>query len=221
MRSISVRHFARMYNGLELLTHTNTTLQLGDLFDKRGMFNNVIDYAGYNIAYQIDLLPDEATALKDRLNQVPGYAGSFADLLIKDQFSSRGEAIIPSAQLNLTGKIELSKVKYFQIGKIVTKLLRDDLRYEVELLVEKYAQDHPQDYRKKLKSLFMVEQLFYGGEIKIGIEEGVTVNLESVFAETIGDLELGTDSEKNQTFTLKGSEYPFAVDLRRIAEFIG
>ncbi len=219
MRSLTVRNFARMYNGLELLTHTNASLQLGDLFDKRGMFNNILDYAGYNIAYKLGLLPDVAVSLKDRLKEVKLYSGSFADVSIKDQFSARGEAVIPSAQLNLTGKIAMDKVKYFQIGKIDTKVLRDHLRYEIAQMLTDYAEKNAATYRNNLKHMFVVEQLFYAGEIKIGIEKGFDVDLELLFADTIGDLELGTDSEKNQTFTLKGSDYPFAVDLRKIARF--
>jgi hypothetical protein len=220
MRNITVKEFARYYDGLELLTRTNSSLTIGDLFDKKGMFNNILDFDGYNIAYKLGLNPDEAEKLKTELKNLPSYDGSFAGISIKDKFSAEGDLIIPSANINLTGKIDRNRIKSFEIGKIKTKVLRDALRMEVEDRIEDLKADNPREYRQELKSLYIAEALFYSDSIKITVAKDTEVNVESAFANVKGKVSVDLDKEKNQVFTISGSDYPFAADLKKIKHFI-
>lgn len=220
MKTITVREFARMYDGLELLTHTNASLQLGDLFDKKGMFNNYLDFSGYNVSYKLGLSPEGAGDLKNRLRMVDAVHGEFAGISIKDEFSVHGDMIIPSVNVNLSGKVEQSRVKYFEIGQIQTKILRDRLRYEIQMLIEDLIDRDRREYRQELRDLYIAEALYYSPDIRIVVEKGTEVDTEAAFGEVYGEMEMGYDSEKNQVFTIKGSGYPFAVDLKKIKHFM-
>ncbi len=216
----TVNEFAKQYGGLELLTHTNETVTLGDLYKKKATGKTRLEFFGYNIAYKIGFSPIEADALKSKLKDVKNSAGSFAGLSIKDSFSANAALSIPSVNVKLDGKIDRSKVLGFEIGKIKTRVLRDALRLEIENAIEKLKANRPREYRKELKQLFIAEQLFYSESVKITIAKDTKIDVDVVFAETVGKVSAGVDRHKNQVFTISGSEYPFAVDLKKLKDFI-
>ena len=127
---------------------------------------------------------------------------------------------IPSVNVKLDGKVERSKILGFEIGKIKTKVLRDALRLEIETAIELLKEKRPREFRKELKRLFIAEQLFYSESVMITIAKDTVVDVEAVFAETVGKVSVGVDSHKNQVYTISGSQYPFAVDLKRVKDFI-
>jgi len=216
----TVNEFARQYDGLELLKHTNDEITLGDLFKKKATGKTHLEFFGYNIAFKIGVSIVEAESLKKKLKDVKNHAGSFAGLSIKDSFSANAALSIPSVNVKLDGKVERSKVLGFEIGKIKTKVLRDALRLEIETAIELFKKKRPREFRKELKRLFIAEQLFYSESVKITIAKETVVDVDAVFAESIGKVSVGVDSHKNQVFTISGSKFPFAVDLRRVKDFI-
>lgn len=216
----TVKEFARQFDGLELLKRTNESICLGDLYKKKATGKTRLEFAGYNIAFKMGVSVAEAESLKQRLRDVKNQSGSFAELSIKDSFSANAALSIPSVNVKLDGKVARSKVLGFEIGKIKTKVLRDALRLEIETAIEHLKSIRPKEFRKELKRLHIVEQLFYSESVKITIEKDVEIDVDAVFAETIGKVAVGFDSNKNQVFTISGSQYPFAVDLKKIKDFI-
>lgn len=216
----TVKEFARQFDGLELLKRTNDSITLGDLYRKKATGKTHLEFFGYNIAYKTGISAVEAEAMKSRLKEVKMQDGSFAGLSIKDSFSADASLNIPSVKVNLEGKVERSKVLGFEIGKIKTKVLRDALRLEIETAIEQLKTSNPKEYRKKLKRLFIVEQLFYSESVTITIAKDTVVDVDAVFADSVGKVAVGVDSHKNQLFTISGSNYPFAIDLRKVSDFI-
>jgi len=216
----TVKEFARHYDGLELLTRTNESITLGDLYKKKVTGKTHLEFFGYNIAFKIGISPVEAESLKKKLRGVKNQSGSFAGISIKDSFSANAALSIPSVNVKLDGIVARSKVLGFEIGEIKTKVLRDGLRLEIETAIEQLKMIRPKEYRKKLKRLFIAEQLFYSESVKITIAKDFEIDVDAVFAETFGKVSAGVDSHKNQVFTITGSQYPFAVDLRRVKDFI-
>jgi hypothetical protein len=216
----TVKEFARQYDGLELLKRTNAGISLGDLYKKKASGKTHLEFMGYNIAYKVGFSMVEAEALKKRLREVKNQVGSFAGLSIKDSFSANAALSIPSVNVNLEGKVERSKVLGFEIGKIKTRILRDALRLEVENAIERLKANRPKEFRRKLKHLFIVEQLFYSESVNITIAKDTDIDVDAVFADSIGKVSVGVDIHKNQVFTISGSQYPFAIDLKRVSNFI-
>ncbi len=108
----------------------------------------------------------------------------------------------------------------FEIGNITTRVLRDALRLEIEQAVEKLKNDDPAEYRHELKRRYIVEQLFYGETVKVVIAKDTEIDAKVVFADVVGDVSASVDIHKNQVFTISGSKYPFAIDLKKIKDFI-
>ena len=216
----TVKEFAKQFDGLELLKRTNASISLGDLYKKKATGKTHLEFMGYNIAYKVGFSMVEAEAMKKRLREVKNQVGSFAGLSIKDSFSANAALSIPSVNVNLEGKVERSKVLGFEIGKIKTKILRDALRLEVENAIERLKATNPKEFRKKLKRLFIVEQLFYSESVNITIAKDTDIDVDAVFADSIGKVAVGVDIHKNQVFTISGSNYPFAIDLKRVSDFI-
>ncbi|RLD44227.1 MAG: hypothetical protein DRI89_03520 [Bacteroidetes bacterium] len=216
----TVKEFAKQYNGLELLKHTNEDIALGDLFKKKATGKRHLEFCNYNIAFKIGVSIVEAESLKKKLKDVKSLTGSFAGLSIKDSFSANGALSIPSVKVKLDGKIDRSKVLGFEIGKIKTKILKDGLRQKVEMAIEQLKEKMPREFRKELKQLFIAEQLFYSESVQITIAKDTVVDVDAVFADSAAEVSVGVDSHKNQVFTLSGSQYPFAIDLIKVKDFI-
>lgn len=216
----TVKEFAKQYDGLELLKHTNEDIALGDLYKKKATGKIHLASCNYNIAFKIGVPVVEAEALKKKLIDVKSKAGSFADLSIKDSFSANGALSIPSVKVKLDGKVDRSKVLGFAIGKIKTKILKDGLRLEVENAIEQLKEKRPREFRKELKQLFIAEQLFYSESVQITIAKDTVIDVDAVFADSVGEVSVGVDSHKNQVFTISGSQFPFAIDLIKVKDFI-
>ncbi|MCF6169429.1 MAG: hypothetical protein L3J31_05365 [Bacteroidales bacterium] len=216
----TVKEFARQFDGLELLKRSNEGILLGDLYKKKATGKTRLEFSGYNIAFKIGLPGAGAKALKKSLQEVKVLDGAFADLAIKDSFSADAALSIPSVNVQLDGKVERSKVLGFEIGKIKTKVLRDALRLKIETAIGQLKAENPKKYRKKLKHLYLVEQLFYSESVQITIAKDTEVDVNAIIAESVGKVSVGVDINKNQVFTITGSGFPFAVDLKKVKDFI-
>lgn len=216
----TVKEFAKQFGGLELLTRTNESITLGDLYIKKTTGKTRLEFAGYNIAFKMGVSAAEAESLKLQLRGVKDQTGSFAGISIKDNFAANSALSIPSVNVKLDGKVARSKVLGFEIGKIKTKVLRDALRLEIETAIEQLKSIRPREYRKEMKRLYIAEQLFYSESVKITIKKDVEIDVDVVFADTVGKVAVGVDSHKNQVFTISGSQYPFAIDLKKVKDFI-
>lgn len=226
MSKLTIRKFAGMYNNLELLTQSDAAITLGDLMDKKGLFNNKIDFENQNIAFHI-LHNDLAAAenLKNTLSAIQAVEGEFAGLEISDEFSANPEfeMKLPSINLNLTGKITRNEVLNFKIGKIKKKILRDLPRAHVSGHLENLRSNQEDYYKDRLKHLLLIESLFYGSEISITIDRNTEINAEAVFKTTIEAMNIkpaySQDASNNHVYTFSGSNWPFAVELVRVREF--
>ena len=216
----TVKEFAKQFDGLELLKHTWEGITLGDLFKKKATGKTHLEFFGYNIAFKVGVSIVEAESIKKKLKGVKDQPGSFAGLSIKDSFSANAAMSIPSVNVKLDGKVERSKVLGFEIGKIKTKVLRDGLRLEIETAIEDLKEKRPREFRKKLSRLFIVEQLFYSESVQITIAKDTVIDVNAVFAESAAEVSVGLDIHKNQVYTISGSKYPFAIDLKRVKDFI-
>ena len=127
---------------------------------------------------------------------------------------------IPAAQINLTGKVEQKNVKHFEIGKIQTRLLRDELRYSLQNAIRGFRDRNPEQFRNELSRLYLIEQLFYAAEIRITFDRNTVIDLDQHIDRKSGTAELKTGLNQDQVLTIKGSNYPFAVDLKKISDFI-
>jgi hypothetical protein len=219
MSKLTLRKFSAMYDGLELLTYSNNSIKLGDLYHKKGI-KKILDFFGFNIAWQMGLGIDEAKQLTSKLNSIPPNEGSFANVNISDSMDKEGAISIPSIYLNLSNKLSQDKILGFDIGKITTKILKDELRFEVQSKLKKFSIDNKQIFRKELANLHIVEALFYTDDVKITISSDVNVDVNADIVDGLVNVSQNIDHNHNHVFSFSGAEYPFAIDLKKMKNFI-
>ncbi len=217
MRDTTIREFARKYDGLLLLSYSDSSIIIGDLYKKKGFFKQHFKFSGYNIAYIAYSSANKCEELKEQLSDINALPGEFAGFRIKDRFSNQDELQLPFINVDISDKIDVEQLLSFEIGSIRKKVLRDENLLAVKEAIRFYN-THENEERGNLDDFWIVNSLFYGADIKITVDKNVQLDIETDFENAINLPSHETDHKNNHVYSFKGcDDYPFAIDLKKIS----
>lgn len=118
----------------------------------------------------------------------------------------------------LGSSFKLKSIKKFSFGELKVRLMSPILRVQIDDYLEKLKAGNWKYYDGKIRRVFMITELYYGG-IKIVIDKNVindfTLAVKNAGMEISKELELGTAIE----YSFKHKNVPFAMKLEMIKGF--
>lgn len=220
MSALLRKQFENQY-GVELLPRSFSDTRLGEIMEWKGLFSPMLDYKSYTIADVLNLPPEKSKELNSKLGNCCFIDASFPALEIRDDFGNDSDLQIPSFGINLAGKIDKSKVRYFRFTNIKARRFIGEARTEILKELETLKETNFKRYKEKIRDHYIIEALFYADTVEIGIDKDAAAGLDAAAILAAGNVkltgQLTTNSEHK--YVLSGSSCPFAVELVQGREF--
>jgi hypothetical protein len=220
---MNLRTFYRQCE-LELIPAGLETLTLGKCvwdggwFDQPSFVHEEMPNYIYNIFVEKNLITDyECETQLERLHSLKNVEAAFAKESIEFEVEDALEIKI-AKQINMNANFDLKSVKSFSISGAVGKAIPNRDRINIDRLLDQVKDKHWEEYKSKLRRVYIVTELFYG-KVEITIDNDLEINFETALPfdqlQTVNKYKLG----KNVSYIFESSKVPFAMRLERIKQF--
>jgi hypothetical protein len=221
---MEVRKFRKKYD-LELIPAGNAQMKLGDLvwdgligkpkFDRNGMSNNV-----FNVMQDMNLLDsNQAQDLRDQAKNIVRDKAKFAQITVDLDIDATMELEHETIG-KLGANFDLSQAKSFSFEDLQAQVMPDQLRMNIDNLVDEARENNWRDYDGKIRRAFIITELYYGS-ISIKVDTQLKANLESAFQNAGLNPSGSTEIGRTASYNFTGNDVPFAMRIERLKNFNG
>lgn len=221
---MQLKKFRNKYD-LELIPASHAGIMLGCLvwdpligkpsFNHSGMPQHI-----FNAFLDAELLSE--TEWKNYLTEAkesPTVAAHFAESTL--HINKEVAHSLDHPQLDeINHSFSLNKVTKFSFGELRVRTMSNLLRVRIDNYLESLKQNNWDDYDGKIRSVFMITELYYGS-IQVVIDKA----LQDSFNATIKKLDINAQNEikLNQSieYTFEHNNVPFAMRIEQVKGFNG
>lgn len=223
MANIDLRTFKNRLD-VDLIPISNDNIILGTLvwdsliakpdFDHPGMPNHILNpfqLAGY-------LNEDEREKFEDELKTVELGEGEISQWTVDVDFNAATKLDHPRLG-KISSSLDFDKVKKFSFDNIKTRIMSNTDRLRIGELLEDLKENNWEDYKGKIRHVFMITELYYGSAI-ISIDKNFKTQFETNLEEAEIEASAKYDIGRSVTYSFSNDTVPFAMNLERVKFFI-
>jgi hypothetical protein len=215
------RNFKSVYPKYDLLFSSSSTLQLGFVAEWDGFIKRILDLEGYSFIADLKISAEEKEELKTVLAAVPLTPFSISSCSFDEDAELSISADLPNINSDIRGKLKRHKVSRYSYDNVRARIMPASVKEKIIVILREAKEEDKQYYRKKLRRLFILEELLYADSITITVESTSMSGLESSLKDLDVKPSVSMVSAHKYNVSFPGSsECPFAAKIEPLKDFI-
>lgn len=212
----SLGKFYKRY-GAYLLQRSNEEDTPGELYEQM-LLSRRLKRLDTNVSIRLNLPEADRADLSARLRAVRKVNASFPDIDLTREIGTKADLDLPNVLEELKAELKVDQISSFRFSGVLEQRLTDDLRLELEQLIDQVEDTDPVRYKTHLKRYEMATSLFYAKEVIIKRKSGVALSAaaKAKVAEIGGTVTVGVDNEEEIRY--RQDNCPFAAAIVHIKD---
>jgi hypothetical protein len=219
MSKISFREFRANFNA-ELLINSLDVFKVGH---KAEYERRIPEVEPTYFTDFIDISSDDEKFFEDefdKLNNLPYQNANFGNLEIDRGVDIKPALKIPSAGLDLGGRLDFKKISSFSYEEVKAKSLVGTTRSKLINKIDDIKKNDRRHYRK-IKHIMFVDVLYYAKKVSITVEKEYEISAKAILTNIVDDLQISVVGETEVKITFSNHDnVPFAAKFETIQDLI-
>jgi hypothetical protein len=215
------RNFKKVYPKYDLLFSSSSTLQLGFVAEWDGFIKRILDLEGYSFIAHLKISKEKQDELKSVLAAVPLTPFSISSCSFEEDAELSISADLPNINSDVRAKFKRHKISGYSYDNVQAKIMPAPVKERIIIILRDAKEEDKKYYRKKLKRLFILEELLYADSVTITVDNTSMAELESSMKDLDIKPSVSLVADKKYNVSFPGSnECAFAAKIEPLKDFI-
>ena len=207
--------------GYDLLFASRNTYKVGCVVEWDGFISKVIDVENYSFVADLKIDDKEKIIIKEKLANAPLKPFRLASFKIDKTIGIKGTIEVPNLGINLDGELDYHKIEQFSYEGIKSKVIEGDLRVRIREILNDSKEENKKYYRKKLKNLYIFDELLYAKKVKIFVENTNETEIKAALKKVKIQPKISLIKRNKYEIEISNKEgCPFAAKIEQLKDFI-